>query len=352
MKPATPPDETALLSAISSMKGPVLVLSTRVGKGNVSIGEALCERLEQAGVPCAGHRQIEDILPAGSVREDLVRYRFISNRLRWLLRLIYRIPIFYYRKYVRELLRAGGRLDSLEELLRQSQCRTVLCVSHRPGFWVSLHKRRTQASFDCWGVLTEFGPTLGWRYVFWPSLNGFLSPLERRHFHYAFPPGLRFVHAPLPVKQAYMRLSDETADRNRVLLVAGYWGQHSTSRMSHIARQLLAADTNLRVEIVCGTNERMRDQLSRRYHGESRVRVWGALDDLVDLLRGCASVVTKPGMSTLLEAHACGRKIFLIKGMPVAEEANARHALSCFGAELFSITAFLHWRDERPAVSP
>jgi hypothetical protein len=61
------------------------------------------------------------------------------------------------------------------------------------------------------------------------------------------------------------------------------------------------------------------------------------------LLRACASVVTKPGLGTILEAHAAGRKIFLLKGMPVAEDNNAHYALEQMRAEWFTLERFLRW---------
>ena len=60
-------------------------------------------------------------------------------------------------------------------------------------------------------------------------------------------------------------------------------------------------------------------------------------------LRECASVITKPGISTLLESHAAGRKIFLLKGMPVAEDNNARFAVEHFGAQWFDVETFKRW---------
>jgi len=74
------------------------------------------------------------------------------------------------------------------------------------------------------------------------------------------------------------------------------------------------------------------------------VRVSRTIPSLHPLLRVCASVVTKPGISTLLEAHAAGRKIFLLKGMPVAEDNNARYAVERMGAEWFTLEGFLKWR--------
>jgi hypothetical protein len=61
------------------------------------------------------------------------------------------------------------------------------------------------------------------------------------------------------------------------------------------------------------------------------------------MIKKCGCVITKPGMGTLLEAHAAERKIFLFKGMPVAEANNARYAVSNFGAEWFSLSSFRNW---------
>jgi hypothetical protein len=54
-------------------------------------------------------------------------------------------------------------------------------------------------------------------------------------------------------------------------------------------------------------------------------------------------VITKPGISTLLEARATGRKLFLLPGMPVAEDNNAGYAVRHFGAEWFSKESFTRW---------
>jgi hypothetical protein len=69
-------------------------------------------------------------------------------------------------------------------------------------------------------------------------------------------------------------------------------------------------------------------------------------------MRQCGSVITKPGASTLLEAHAAARQIFLLPGMPVAEDNNARYARKAFQALDFSPDVFRRWLDEpsRPST--
>src|SRR6185295_18627647 len=131
----------------------------------------------------------------------------------------------YYRKYLRERLRAESGLDDLEGRIRALAPRTVVCVSHRPAFWVSSLKRHQRLGFELWGVLGEYGDTLGWRYIFWDQVDGFLSPLARKELSYPFSPRLAFHQIDLPARQEYERLRDRPGCAGAALLVCGYWGQ-------------------------------------------------------------------------------------------------------------------------------
>jgi hypothetical protein len=94
---------------------------------------------------------------------------------------------------------------------------------------------------------------------------------------------------------------------------------------------------------VCGENAEVLDRAKRAFCGDDRVTVHGCAPSLLPLLRECAAVVTKPGISTLLEAHAANRKIFLLRGMPVAEDNNARFAIRYFGAEWLGPEPLRRW---------
>jgi hypothetical protein len=323
----------------ASLEAPVLIVSTVVGRGMYTLGEALQESFTPGAV--VGHMAVEDYLPGSAVAEDLKRYKFISDRLPFLLYLVYKLPVFYYRKYLRESLGGGSDLGALGRHIEALNPRTVLCVSHRPAFWVSSLKRRAGLGFKLWGVLGEYGNTLAWRYIFWEQMDGFLSPLERGELTYAFPGHLRFEKIDLPARRAYYGLADRPGDPRGVLLVCGYWGQGPILR---VLRTLLGVDPALRITAVCGENGAARAAVRRAFGDNPNIRAYGAVDSLLPFFAECSCVVTKPGISTLLEARAARRKIFLLKGMPVAEGNNARHAVRHFGAEWFSEARFREWR--------
>jgi hypothetical protein len=340
-------EETAFdLEDISTrLPAPVLIVSTVVGRGMYTLGEALRERFPRGHV--VEHLAIEQFLPPSAVAEDLHRYKLISNRLPALLNLVYKVPIFYYRKYVREARGRGADLRALRDRIAALNPGTVLCVSHRPAFWVSSLKSRDRMDFRLWGVLGEYGDTLGWRYIFWDQVEGFLSPLERRQLSYAFPRSLDFRRIQLPARHAFYELATRPGRPRSVLVVCGYWGQGPIVR---VLRTLLAEDAGLRVTVVCGENQTALERCQAAFGRYANVRLHGVVESLLPLLADCSCVVTKPGISTLLEANAAGRKIFLLKGMPVAEDNNARHALRYFGAEWFGRDSFRNWCGSRATV--
>ena len=323
----------------ATVEAPVLIVSTVAGRGMYTLAEALRERFDSSDV--VGHVAIESCLPANGVRQDLDRYKLISNTMPSLLYLVHKVPIFYYRKYLRESLTDWSDLRALKTLVETLNPRTVLCVSHRPAFWVSTLKKRERMTFKLWGVLGEYGNTLGWRYIFWDEMDGFLSPLDRNELTYPFPAPLKFLHIDLPARQAFYQVADRAGDPRALLLVCGYWGQGPIVK---VVRSILAEEPNLRVAIVCGENSAAVARARLAFGSYSNVEVHGVVESLLPFVTRCGCIVTKPGISTLLEAHVARRKIFLLKGMPVAEDNNGRYALRHFDAEWFTPENFRRWR--------
>ena len=327
---------------LARLEPPVLLVSTHVGRGMYTLGEAVRERFPDPA--SVSHFHVEAFLPGRAVTEDLKRYQWLTNHVPFVMNVIYRVPLFYYRKYARECFRSGADLTSLKDGIERAKPRTILCISHRPAFWISSLKRHGGLDCKLYGLLGEYGNTLGWKYIFWDQMDGFLSPLDRSELTYAFPEKLQFHKIALPARQSFEQLSTSPGDTRCVLLVCGYWGQGPILRL---VQELLAEPDHLRLHVVCGDNARVLDQVRRHVGSHPNVVVYGAVPSLVPLVREAACVITKPGISTLLEAHAAGRKIFLVKGIPVAEDNNARFAIRHFGADWFSRKAFREWLRSR-----
>ena len=199
--------------------------------------------------------------------------------------------------------------------------------------------------FDLWGVLTEFGQTLGWRYIFWNVMNGYIAPIEKNKLGYRFPPDIRYIVMEPFVHPDFYKLAESKSDINKVLFVAGYWGQIFFNKAVKIILQIMKKIPQMQIIAVCGKNEILlrRLMLYFKSYPDSRIKIYGETDSLLGIMKECSSIITKPGFSTIAEAHVAGRKIFLIKGMPVAEDNNARHAIEYFDASAFEIKDFLKW---------
>lgn len=342
--------EDALQVELDRLPRPLLVLSTAVGRGMFSIGAALVERASGR----VEHRPIEDFLPSAGLREDVERYRTISSRFPVLLNIAYRFPPIYQRKLLRERALRSTDLGRLEEFLSKGSFRAVLAVSHRAAFWAGLAKERAGLDLTLVGLSGEFGSSLGWRYVPWSAIQGFLSPVPRAEIRFTIPATVAFREVDLPARQEYVRLAATRGDPRTVLVVCGYWGQ---GRIDRVLAELRAARPDLELHAVCGENEALRERIAAA--GDARVHAHGVVPSLAPLLERCGSVISKPGIATILEAHAARRALFLMRGMPVAEDNNLRHALTHLGAQRYSPRRFLAWLDEgarrdgpQPEVAP
>ncbi len=335
MPEPAPREPTALERTCASWPAPVFVLSTRVGRGMQSLGDALAQRL---GSRCVAHETVEDHLPGRALAEDLRHYRNISCRFPALLHVAYRFPPIYWRKLWRERRLAPTALHGLADALRGSGARTIIGVSHRPTFWAAFAALRHDLQARLVGVLGEYGSNLGWRYQPWQRIDGFLTPVTTGQLRFRLPSSVQVTEIDLPARAEFTALSGHAGEPRRLLVVCGMWGQGRIDRVVGTLRQLGAA-----VDAVCGENDAMLDRLRRRFGDDRGVTCHGVVPSLAPLMARCRGVVTKPGIATITEAHAAGRQIFLLSGMPVAEDNNARYALDHLGAVRFSQPAVRRW---------
>lgn len=327
---------------IGEIEKPCLVISTKVGKGNISIADSLLEYDKDIK-----HIIVEDFLPQNAITEDLTRYKFISNNLTFLLNLIYKIPLFYYRKYLREKLFNTTDFNRLASYIVEHNFKTIICISHRPSFWTSLIKNKKKLNFKLIGIQSEFGISLGWKFIFWDSVNIFLSPIPKQILHYSFPPNLNFIHANIPVKSCFKEIALDEGSLNKILIVAGFWGQIKYKKLKNIISEIMTNIKLMEINIVCGTNTILLEKLTDCYKNNPQIKLFGEVKDLSPLMRNCASIITKPGISTIVEAYTAQRKIFLLKGMPVAEDNNAVFSIKHFNAEWFTISRLKTWYENK-----
>ena len=154
------------------------------------------------------------------------------------------------------------------------------------------------------------------------------------------PENVQFYQIELPIREGFAELASSPGDPNSVLLISGAWGQ---GPLAEITRVLTTRRPGLTLHVVCGDNRSAYQEIQMRYAANAHVRPYETVSSILPQLRECGSVITKPGISTLLESHAARRKIFLLKGMPIAEDNNASYAVCHMDAEWFTPEAFDRW---------
>jgi len=97
-------------------------------------------------------------------------------------------------------------------------------------------------------------------------------------------------------------------------------GGRATRVLVRAACTLLAAHLPLRLVVVCGRNEHLRQRLAALGHGRATVLGWS--DDVAALMRASNVVVTKAGSATLAEAFSQARPVLTYQALPGQEEGN------------------------------
>ncbi|MGM0845431.1 MAG: MGDG synthase family glycosyltransferase [Bacillota bacterium] len=77
------------------------------------------------------------------------------------------------------------------------------------------------------------------------------------------------------------------------------------------------------VAIICGRNRNLKNHLMNVYKSCKSIKVYGYLDNILDLMSVTDCLVTKPGAITLTEAAALNVPVILVKPNPGQETENA-----------------------------
>lgn len=130
---------------------------------------------------------------------------------------------------------------------------------------------------------------------------------------YATPPGR---------EEARERLGIE-GDRVTVAIVGGGTGADA---LGEIADSMLDF-TEWRVEVVCGDNKRMYEQLRDKYYPFKHISVHESVENIALYYAAADVAALKPGGLSLAEAAAVGAAILLIDPLPGLERHNADYVL-------------------------
>ena len=327
----------------------VLILTASYGSGHNRVAQTLATEFEQAGATARVVDHFRELVHP--VFDDASRSLYYA--------ILRRTPLLWGAAYwlgdqlsVSSPLLAGLNRLGMRKLRR-------LMLAERPDHVVSVHptpvaalsqlRARGLAIPPHTTIFTDFVAHTQWIY---PSVDRYCVPAEEiahdlmargvpreRVVITGIPVGTEFS---LPADRAAARLALGLSPRLPVLLFMDGSGG-GFGRLEDATRKVLEMEEPLQALVVTGREERLEARLRQLAAGrESRVKVFGFVDNIRQLMAAADFLVTKAGGLTLGEALAADLPVISFGSLPGQEARNERFATMAGVALVARSDAQLH----------
>ncbi len=229
----------------------------------------------------------------------------------------------YLNRRLREPVQRG-RSESLRRLMADFAPQAVVCTQAYPFAVMASFATRHAPGLPLFAVTTDFVP-----HRFWIASNA-------RHATYVVPTesaaarlmwlgiAQERVHVlgmPVSVDRAALSAAPSGVRAPRRVLVMG--GGRGMGVRYRTVRELDRCPADFTIDVVCGTNRRLRRRLVRNRHRFTHpLRVRGYVGDAVALMAHSDLLITKAGGLTLAEAACVGTPLLLLRCLPGQERKN------------------------------
>ena len=310
----------------------ILILSCNTGEGHNACGRAIQEALLARGVPC----EMEDtfrFISDGFSR--LLTFSFVQlyRHLPWLFRWGYRYSedhpaVFSDRSAVCRLLAAGTA--RLNRFIDQGGYDRLVCPHVLSALAATLALRQRGGALRTCFVATDYtcSPSCGQS-----DLDAYFIPDASLagDFLRAGVPAERLIVSGIPLRRAFSAPRDRAAARARWGLPPGsrhlliMCGSMGCGPLRSLVRLLVPAlPEESCISLVCGTNRRLQRSLARELRGDSRLRIYGFVEEIPSLMDSADLYLTKPGGLSVTEAARRQLPMVFINAVAGCETYNTR----------------------------
>jgi UDP-N-acetylglucosamine:LPS N-acetylglucosamine transferase len=299
-----------------------------MGEGHNATGRAL-EAVAQRIWPTCQVSWTDTLDAMGPGVGRLFRWIYVANveKTPWLYEFFYR-SVWRYRWFAASSKRfvgawAGRRLKPHIDRIRPDLIISTYPLGSAGLAWLVRHRGLT-VPVGAW--ISDFAP-----HPFWVhrdlDVHLVMHPVAVPLVKDCAPLTAVLVSAP-PVSDRF-RPGDRAASRRRIgIPVAPFTalitcGSLGFGRSDAAVQEVLDGDPSAHVVVVCGRNERLREEAKAKFGHDDRVRIYGWVDDMASLMTACDVVVTNAGGVTSLEALACGLPVLIYRPIAGHGKANA-----------------------------
>ncbi|QHW31584.1 diacylglycerol glucosyltransferase [Paenibacillus rhizovicinus] len=309
----------------------IMILYASYGDGHLQAARAISEAIEDRGL---GEPVLVDLLAeahpwinAMTKRVYLKSYSLIPGLYGW----IYdRTKPMKHDSVFSGWLHSFGRDRLRRILLRQ---RPDAVIHTFPLLAMPALKKKIGLRIPACTVVTDFDLHRRWVH---PDIDRYYVPTEdmKRELLTLGISDRRICVSGIPVKRGFRSAACDPDIRMRygfdigtpvVLVMAGV--QSSLAAVAAMISPLIG-HPDLTVAVVCGRNEALAAALPGQFEeaaSEGRLRVFGYVEAMHELMALAACIVTKPGGVTLAESLSLGLPIFTYQPVPGQERNNARY---------------------------
>lgn len=309
----------------------VLILYASAGHGHEKAAQAVLEAF--AGSEKDWSARAVDTLSLGSSSFSCFYrnvYMFQIKYAPWLWGMFYYsfdVPfIYFFMKIVRRILNSWMARD-LERLLLSENPEAVVSTHFTSTEVTSMLKKKKRIRCRLVTVVTDYMPHWVWtasevdQYVV--AVEETKQGLVRRGVDaqririFGIPIGKKFLVSRSKSEQC--RLLGIKEDVFTVLITSGGAG---VGAIQKIAEGLAESKKPVQLLVVCGTNEAMRRALENQARQNSRLKVFGFVNNMDELMDASDLVVGKGGGLTVTESFCKGKPVILFQSVPGQEARN------------------------------
>lgn len=309
----------------------VLILHATAGHGHEKAAQAVAEAI-LASEPSAAVRVEDSLLftPAifgGPYKQS---YLYFIRKMAWFWGFLYYSAdhplVFFFLRPIRRVVN-GLFAKKLVQLIRDEDP-DVIVSTHFLSTEVAGTMKKTGLRARLVTIVTDFMPHAFWLH---PGVDYYVAamPETKTELLRRGIPETKIRVLGIPIAKKFSVRPDRVEFRSRlgfdakkylVLLTSGGAGIGSSFE---IAKRLLDLPTGVQIAAVCGTNTALQERLAGLAAADKRLKVFGFVNNMNELMGAADVVVGKGGGLTISESLALGRPMIVFEPVPGQETRNA-----------------------------
>ncbi|MED4599894.1 glycosyltransferase [Paenibacillus validus] len=303
----------------------LLILTASYGDGHIQVSNVLKHKFEQNGFQSV--KLIDLFEAAHPLMNTITKFLYINSGALSAIGLDYYGWSYYLTKNLKQdsMLAKCLNVLGIQKLMKVIlQEKPDVIVSTFPFGGISDQLKRRGMSILTFTILTDFVLHNRWLYSIPDRFYVATEDLRREMIERGIPGDIITVSG-IPIREPFYETSRPREDGESepsVLIMAGAYGV--LRDLKKITGQLLSA-AGVRIHVVCGKNDKLKNELQASFAADPRVRLYGFVDDIHKLMSRSSCIVTKAGGITLSEAIHINVPIIIFKPFPGQEKENASY---------------------------